>query len=176
MWDIKESASVNSLLKTTNHNKQSRVCLHSLCLIDDNTIAAGSNNDINIYTLVQPVVGLVFQKKLVGHTNNVCTLHAVKKILISASFDKTCKLWNVVNGKCLRTFTGHTSCVYGLVVLNERTMITTGTEVIVWELKSGKFLRKIEEGIHGIYCITVSKDHKLYSCGRKSKVKIYNLC
>lgn len=47
--------------------------------------------------------------ELTGHTSYIrsALFSPDSKTAVTASDDKTAKLWNAANGECLRTFTGH---------------------------------------------------------------------
>ena len=48
-------------------------------------------------------------KKLNGHTNSITsiTVSNDEKTLISGSFDKSIKIWDLNSGKCIKTLFGH---------------------------------------------------------------------
>jgi len=170
-WDLKNNDS--PLIKIVKNTNQQRVWFHTLCLIDDNNLAVGSVKDINIYKLTQPV-DLIFEKKLKGHTKDICVLQVInnKEILISGSEDNTCKSWSIATGECLHTFTGHTSPVRGLVVLSETLFATSDADIRLWSLKSNTCLKSIKTGGVGYY-LGITKDLRLFSCNSDKKVMIY---
>lgn len=60
---------------------------------------------------------------LLGHTNNVCALHysSKRKMLASASWDGTARLWIPTDGKwmCHRMLDGHRQAVWDVKVIDE---------------------------------------------------------
>jgi WD40 repeat protein len=74
-------------------------------------------------------------------TNNTST----KDMIVSGSYDNTCKLWDLQTGQCLRTFTGHTNKVYAVSSTPEH--IYSGSldgSVRVWEAASGVCVKVFE--------------------------------
>jgi len=63
---------------------------------------------------------------------------------LSASYDKTLKLWDWETGKVLRTFTGHSGPVYSVAFAPEGRSALSSSEdrtLKLWELATGKELR-----------------------------------
>ena len=49
---------------------------------------------------------------LEGHNWAIFCLRLVSRnLLVSASYDSSIKLWNLVNGRCINTLNGHTSSI-----------------------------------------------------------------
>jgi WD40 repeat protein len=66
-------------------------------------------------------------------------------MIVSGSYDNTCKLWDLQTGQCLRTFTGHTNKVYAVSSTPEH--IYSGSldgSVRVWEAASGVCVKVFE--------------------------------
>ena len=62
------------------------------------------------------------------------------KCALSASGDKTVRVWDVDTGNCLRTLQGHTSYVYAVAITPDgKCALSTSRDntVRVWELKTG---------------------------------------
>ena len=72
-----------------------------------------------------------------GHKRGVWAVEfaPLDRALLSASGDKTIKLWSLADGSCLRTLEGHTASVL------RATFATAGTQVraggVGWVLESG---------------------------------------
>lgn len=56
-------------------------------------------------------------------------------IIISSSWDKTCKLWNIEFGKVLVTYTGHEAAVWSVVQLKCGLIVSVSADkqVKIWE-------------------------------------------
>ncbi len=67
--------------------------------------------------------------------------------LISCSFDKTIKLWDLSNGKVLKTFTGHKAAVFCLHINNDGKILSGSYDntLKIWDLSSGECVKTITE-------------------------------
>ena len=82
-------------------------------------------------------------RTLSGHTDSVCKVAVSLDncTLISASWDKTVKVWELSSGQELRTLSGHADFVRGVAVSPDGcTVISASSDktVKVWELNSGQ--------------------------------------
>jgi len=78
-------------------------------------------------------------RTLYGHEHNVSDVKFLPNgdYLISASRDKTLKLWEVVTGYCKRTYEGHEDWVKCLAINETGTQIVSGSSdqcVMLWGL------------------------------------------
>jgi WD40 repeat protein len=74
---------------------------------------------------------------LEGHGDRVdaVTFSADGKTVVTASLDKTIKLWDAQSGKLLRTLTGHTDGVLALGVTPKGQIISSGRDetIKIWQ-------------------------------------------
>jgi len=182
IWDLNSKDSISSPLKVIKNDKQSTIMYHSLCLIDDNTFAAGSCNDINIYEMnYLPSFYVTLENQFTGHTNWVNSTLFIKErqILISVSYDETCKAWNIKSGECLKTFVGHTEKIFGLIALSETLFVTSSRDgdIMFWDIDSQTPLNKINGKCGCPYALANTQDLRLFVCsdGSDRRVKIYKL-
>ena len=76
------------------------------------------------------------KRKLTGHTDWVFKLAISQEdLLISGSYDKSIKVWNIQTGECLNTLNGHTNYVFSLTISQDGLLISgSGYKSInVWE-------------------------------------------
>ena len=67
-------------------------------------------------------------------------------IVVSASNDKTIKIWDVNTDICLNTLNGHNSYVNSIALTPDGTRIVSGSEdksVKIWSLQSGSCLKTL---------------------------------
>ena len=85
-------------------------------------------------------------KELKGHAGRIHALAFSPKdgnLIVSASADKTAKLWDVNQGKSVRDFAGHGDAVLGVNVSRDGTKLVTGSAdktARIWNLADGKTL------------------------------------
>jgi len=65
---------------------------------------------------------------LVGHTGNVCALSVLQTdnqlILLSGSWDKTARVWDLGSGACLETLEGHEQAVWAVAAFENGQWLT----------------------------------------------------
>jgi WD40 repeat protein len=95
---------------------------------------------------------------LVGHSSNVkgVALSGDGRIAVSASADKTLKVWEVDTGREQRTLSGHSSDVYGVALSDGgRVAVSASADktLKVWDLDSGRELRTLRghsDSVNGV--------------------------
>ena len=111
-----------------------------------------------------------------GHSDRVqsACLGMDDRYALSASSDKTLKLWEVSSGHCLRTFTGHSGPVTAVCLSNDGCHALSGSAdetLKLWEVCSGRCVRTFEGhsgrvtavcfGSEGEHVLSGSGDHTL---------------
>jgi WD40 repeat protein len=102
-----------------------------------------------------------------GHstTINSVVVSSDGKLILTASSDRTIKLWDAASGRVIRAFTGHTRDVYCALFSPDGKSIISASEdgtVRIWEIESGRAVRTLEtkETVTGV-ALAVSPDGKL---------------
>ncbi|MBW4591662.1 MAG: caspase family protein [Brasilonema angustatum HA4187-MV1] len=107
------------------------------------------------------------------------------KILASASFDNTVKLWSIPDGKLIKTLTGHQNQVYSVSFsCDGKTLASAGSDntVKLWSLDNPEKPKEIKEITtlvghkNAIFSVRFSRDGKsLASAGADSNIRLWNL-
>ncbi len=75
---------------------------------------------------------------MVGHSDGVFSVavSADARIAVSGSYDRTIRVWDLTNGRCLRTMVGHTAGVRSVTVSADgRTAVSGGADTaLVWDV------------------------------------------
>lgn len=100
------------------------------------------------------------------------------KMLATASFDNTIKLWEWPSGKEVRTLTGHTGPVYCVAFHPNGTTLASGSldkTIRLWNIADGKLIREIKGHTDIVDSIAFNKDGKLLASGSSDKsVRLWN--
>jgi len=71
------------------------------------------------------------------------------------------KLWDVLSGKCLHAFQGHTGEVYAVAISPDGNSVLSGSRdstLRLWELKTGKLLDTLTEHTNSVLGVAFSRD------------------
>ena len=115
---------------------------------------------------IQPI------KTLVGHTGRVhwAEVYAKDQRILSASEDRTLKIWDATDGRLLHTLEGHTSYIRHAAVSSDgkRAVSASADKTLkVWDLAEGKLLGTIPTPRGTITVTFAGKDKKtLYAIAR----------
>ena len=119
---------------------------------------------------------------LTGHEGTVrCALLTRAGVLVSGADDCTIKCWDLANGSCLQTLSGHAHGIELLAELSGDRLVSGtdgggGTEsaLKVWGLRSGQCLRSLEQSI-GLVCVMpLSDGRRIISCGFDLLLKVWD--
>ena len=105
--------------------------------------------------------------------------HPNSKYVATGSSDRTCRLWDIHNGNCVRVFTGHTGAVKAVAISpNGKLMASAGEDksILLWDLKSGKKIKKMTGHTGFNYSIQFSADSNiLVSGGSDCTVRVWDV-
>jgi platelet-activating factor acetylhydrolase IB subunit alpha len=112
-----------------------------------------------------------------GTTGNKVAIN--KEYVVSASRDKTIKIWDVFGSSCIHTIIGHDNWVRALVVHpNGKYIISSSDDksIRVWELKTGRCVKKITDS-HDKFVVSLAINYKfplLASGSNDQTIKIWD--
>jgi F-box/WD-40 domain protein MET30 len=121
-------------------------------------------------------------RTLQGHKDGVMCLqfsetlsHPSFPILITGSYDRTARVWNMETGAELQCLRGHTRAVRALQ-FDEVKLITGSMDhsIRVWDWRSGRCIRTLMGHTEGVVCLNFDSN-VLASGGVDTTVKVWNL-
>ena len=102
------------------------------------------------------------------------------KLLVSASWDKTIKLWNADNGELVDTLKGHRDGINSIVFTPDSKILISGSEdktIKLWSLEDNpKLIKTLKGHQDSIKTVTVSPDGNLIaSAGYDNMIKLWTI-
>ncbi len=116
-----------------------------------------------------------------GHSSfiNYLIISPDGQTLVSASADKTIKVWDLANCKEIRTLTGHSSFVNYLVISPDgQTLASASADktIKLWNLATGNEIRTITGHSSFVNYLAISRDGQtLVSASADKTIKLWNL-
>jgi WD40 repeat protein len=102
-------------------------------------------------------------RTLQGHEDTIWAVALTRdgRLAVSASNDKTLKVWDIETGQALWTLKGHKDQVKGVAVLGEsRRAISASIDatLMIWDLDTGEALRSLKSHRTGVWSVAVTSD------------------
>ncbi|XXY54588.1 AAA family ATPase [Sorangium sp. So ce269] len=121
------------------------------------------------------------ERTLSGHSETVtaCAVSPDGQRIVSASWDRTLKVWDLASGKLLSTLEGHSDRVNACAVSPDGQRIVSASSdstLKVWDLASGKLLSTLEGHSDRVNACAVSPDgQRIVSASSDSTLKVWDL-
>ena len=117
--------------------------IFTFCLLSNNTLACGSIKNIFIFSLNDHKLIKMFK----AHDGFITCLNKLSNdLLISASFDKTIKIWNLNSFECINELKGHLDRINNLELISNGNVIvscSSDKSIKLWNIKTGACLKTI---------------------------------
>ena len=112
-------------------------------------------------SLTQPGGPLI--RTLEGHTGWVCAVTVTPdgRRVLSASQDRTLRLWDLESGETIRTLEGHADAVYAVAVTPDGRSAISGSgdgTLRVWKLETGQTIRTLQGHTSALHAVAVTPD------------------
>jgi WD40 repeat protein/serine/threonine protein kinase len=118
--------------------------VHAVAVSPNRKLIATGGNDRNAYVKIwNAETGDLIPTTFVGHRDDVLSVAFSRDgtRLLTSSYDKTARLWDVATGKELQTYVGHNWWVWSAAFSRDESQIVTASQdgtCIVWSTESGK--------------------------------------
>jgi len=150
-----------------------------IVLVQKGLFACGCN-DAKIYVCDDSdgVAAGERDKVLEGHTQDVTALTVMADgRLVSASADKSLRVWDVRTGQCLKVLIGHTESVYGVAALDKDLVASCSGDksVRIWDAYTGKIVKELREHSDTVYSVAALSGGRLVSASKDKTIKIWNV-
>ena len=168
-------------LRQFQYEKKINIVINSVNYIinlNNNTngvaIAAGNDiliiEDFNNYDPNNPDI-------MSGHVKTITSLVLLTEDkLASGSEDKTIKIWNIKERKCISTITGNYECIQSLLKINDNTLAAGSHDTIrVFDTESKKELYSLIGHEKSVCTLIKLNEDKIVSGGFDNLIKIWDL-
>jgi WD40 repeat protein len=120
-------------------------------------------------------------RDLVGHSSQVlaCAVMADSRRVVSASDDKTLKVWDLASGQPLATLQGHSAWVRACAVTPDGRRVVSASDdktLNVWDLESGQPLATLQGHLRPVNACAVTPDSRhVVSASDDKTLKVWDL-
>lgn len=186
IWDVNRAAEIRQLKQVrAKESSASRHKIYSVaaCPITGRIFAGGTRSAIEMWEPERKAESSATEPVQLyrGHTKGVTSLCVSPdgKKLISGSWDKTVRVWDIESGKLLHTISAHTKQVWSVALSGDGKQIVSASfdgTVQMHELTSGKSVRVLKEAANELWVTAISPDGETVIAGSEDrKVFLWNL-
>ncbi|MCT7994495.1 serine/threonine-protein kinase [Laspinema olomoucense] len=121
------------------------------------------------------------ERTLIGHQDGVWSVALSPRghILVTGSWDKTIKVWNVATGQLLRTLMGHQEAVWSVAVTADGKTLASGSsdqQIKIWNLPTGQLIHTLTGHSNWVAAVDLSPDGTLIASGSSDKtIKVWSV-
>uniref|UniRef100_A0AC35U9X2 F-box domain-containing protein n=1 Tax=Rhabditophanes sp. KR3021 TaxID=114890 RepID=A0AC35U9X2_9BILA len=167
IWDVRTGECINTLV----HHCEA--VLH-LRFHNGMMVTCSKDRSICVWEIIKPTE-INLRRVLVGHRAAVNVVDFDENYIVSASGDRTIKVWNPTTCEFIRTLSGHKR---GIACLQYRdTLIVSGSSdntIRLWEINGGSCLRILEGHEELVRCIRFD-GKRIISGAYDGKIKVWDL-
>ncbi len=116
-------------------------------------------------------------RTLEGHTSEILSMSVVdSRRAISASDDRTLRVWDLDSGQTLRTLDGHTGAVKSVSVVDSHRAVSASNDgtLRIWDLDSGLTLHILEGHMDRVRSVSVA-DGRIISASDDKTLRVWDL-
>lgn len=154
--------------------------VYCICVINENIMVwGGSGRFLQLFNINETQWDKKYGKKLLGHKDIVSCISKIDtEKVISGSWDKTLRIWNINSGDTLHILTGHKMAITQVIEIKPLVFLSgcmIGDSYRLWKEEEDNFISEpiIELGNDGCDCLTKINNNILITSGNGShKIKI----
>jgi len=135
------------------------------CIVanEKNLFTSSSDHSIKAWELTDSFEAVGAMRDHTGEVNAICLTDKTLGYLVSASFDKNIKVWNIRTLKCVNTLEGHTKAIKTLATSGQILFSASNDGcIMVWNLKYMSAIFTIDAHDGWVKSLVI-KDKLLYS-------------
>ncbi|HEX4960179.1 MAG TPA: TIR domain-containing protein [Thermoanaerobaculia bacterium] len=113
-----------------------------------------------------------------GHLTEVNAVAVIDgRRVISASSDRTLRIWDLESGQMLRTLKGHIDWVKAVAVVDGRRAVSGSADdtLLLWDLETGQTLRIFQGHAAGINAVAVIDSRRFVSASSDRTLRVWDL-
>jgi GTPase SAR1 family protein len=107
-----------------------------------------------------------------------CVWSADQRLVIYGAKDGVLRLWNVVEGKCLRVFEGHTGPIVSIALNADQRHVLSGSAdqtIRLWDMQSGCCVLMLAGNTGEVVRVAwASKQHRAFSGDRNGRIQVWD--
>ncbi|KAB7495418.1 F-box/WD repeat-containing protein 1A [Armadillidium nasatum] len=167
VWDVETGEMTNTLIHHCEAVLHLRFCNGMM-------VTCSKDRSIAVWDMVSPTE-INLRRVLVGHRAAVNVVDFDEKYIVSASGDRTIKVWSTSTCEFVRTLNGHKR---GIACLQYRDrLVVSGSSdntIRLWDIECGACLRTLEGHDELVRCIRFD-NKRIVSGAYDGKIKVWNL-
>jgi len=169
-----EPAKKKNFSDNEDHNMQVALDRYNSIKGSNPELLVSGSDDFTLF-LWKPSESKNHLERMTGHQAliNQVQFSPDGRLIASASFDKSIKIWNGINGKFVTALRGHVSSVYQIAWSADSRLLCSGSSdstLKVWDTKTKKLMFDLPGHSDEVYAVDWSPDGERVVSGGKDKV------